>query len=310
MGVVVNFKGYRPAARFDGEPWTEARVEEADVSTGPWTTIDTLALDPLDADPALPQLRSLTSENGTAPARWYRLVFLDADSDESLPSAPIQNAAETTVPLDSDALCDFELTKQLVGWKSTSEANDDQLRSLINDVSDLIHEYTGRQFVVDEEPATLRYLLETDDVEERSLMIDDLSAPAETIEIRLRDGTLLETVDLALVEQLTHSRRRGRPIVELGFVPGFSGSALLARGNAVDVTGTWGWPEIPETVTRFAMNTVAAWATRDLSKFSASFRLDSQRVEIPRVLPDTVKAGLKLFRRTPVGGVQVGREVG
>jgi hypothetical protein len=202
-------------------------------------------------------------------------------------------------PLEIDQtinLVDFDRVKALIGWKSTSTINDDLLIEAINAVNELIHDYTQRQFVKDAAPETRRFLLQPDDVDERSLMIDDL-AELDSVELKLRDGTLVETCDLNLVDAKTHSRRPNQPVVELEFIPGFATSARIARHQAVDVTATWGWPQIPTRATYWAMQTIAAWSTKDLSKFSASYRLDAQRIEIPRLLPDAAKAGLKMLRR-------------
>ena len=36
--TVITFEEYRPVPRYDGLPWTELRIEEASVKTGPWNT--------------------------------------------------------------------------------------------------------------------------------------------------------------------------------------------------------------------------------------------------------------------------------
>lgn len=99
MAQVISFEDYTPPARFDSLPWTQVRVEEAATSTGTWATIDTINLSPLDTDPSDPAVRSFTTENASdTPDLWYRVVFLDAASDESQPSTPIQNSASTVAP--------------------------------------------------------------------------------------------------------------------------------------------------------------------------------------------------------------------
>lgn len=90
---VVTFLDYQPPQRFDGIPWTAARIEEAATEDGAYSLIETVALAPLDADPTEPAYRSFTTENGTAPAYWYRVVFADADGDLSQATAPVHNAA-------------------------------------------------------------------------------------------------------------------------------------------------------------------------------------------------------------------------
>lgn len=90
--MVITFENYRPVPRYDSLPWTQARIEEAATATGTFTAIETIALSPVDADPENPATRDFTTEEATdTPGLWYRIVFVDANGDESLPTAPVQN---------------------------------------------------------------------------------------------------------------------------------------------------------------------------------------------------------------------------
>jgi hypothetical protein len=99
---VVSFERYRPVARYDGLPWTQVRIEEAATEDGTFTAIETIALSPVDSDPSDPQARSFTTELANDGALWYRIVFVDANGDESVATDPIQNTdvidAYATVP--------------------------------------------------------------------------------------------------------------------------------------------------------------------------------------------------------------------
>jgi hypothetical protein len=94
MTVVVTLEDYRPSPRYDGEPWTDARIEEGPAYIGPWTTLETIALSPVDADPTNPAYRNFTTDLGTADELWYRIVFLDADASTGLPTIPVQNVED------------------------------------------------------------------------------------------------------------------------------------------------------------------------------------------------------------------------
>lgn len=96
MAQVITFEDYTPAPRFDGDPWTEIRVEEGTASTGPWTLIDTIAISTLpggvDSDPTQPASRSFTTDQASDDLElWYRLIFADADGDTLQPTSPVQN---------------------------------------------------------------------------------------------------------------------------------------------------------------------------------------------------------------------------
>lgn len=89
--------GYRPPARFDGVPWTAARLEQASTSGGSYTEVETIVLNPVDLDPREPALRGLTTVLATA-GNWYRVVWVDANGDESDPTDPVQ-VADVETPL-------------------------------------------------------------------------------------------------------------------------------------------------------------------------------------------------------------------
>lgn len=96
MTQVISFEDFRPAARYDGLPWTEVLVQEAAISTGTWATIDTLTITPVDADPENPALRSFTTEVASdADGLWYRLVFTDATGDTFAPTHALLNTPDS-----------------------------------------------------------------------------------------------------------------------------------------------------------------------------------------------------------------------
>jgi len=94
MTQVVTIEDVRPAPRYDGLPWTDAQIQEGTASAGPWVTLETVALSPIDADPRNPIYRNFTTALATADEQWYRIVFVDASASTGLPTAPIQNLAD------------------------------------------------------------------------------------------------------------------------------------------------------------------------------------------------------------------------
>lgn len=85
--MIVSLTGYTPQPRTD-QPWTRARIAEAPVETGPFTTIATVDLIPVDADPTQPQQRELTTTAAELEHGWYLVTFLDADGNEE-PTDPV-----------------------------------------------------------------------------------------------------------------------------------------------------------------------------------------------------------------------------
>ena len=98
MTEVVSFNNYRPPARFDNVPWTQAQIDESDAFDGVYATIDTITFDVPDPDPSDPEERSFTTPNGTAPDLWYTVTFIDDFAGTSIATTPIQNTGVSSQP--------------------------------------------------------------------------------------------------------------------------------------------------------------------------------------------------------------------
>jgi hypothetical protein len=89
-----------PPAR-DDEPWVSARLEGRASASDPVVAIETVPLDPLDADPSTPLARTLTTDLAPFAEGFIRVVFIDAGGQESPPSALI---ATPGAPVDTGLL--------------------------------------------------------------------------------------------------------------------------------------------------------------------------------------------------------------
>jgi hypothetical protein len=93
--MLITFADWRPPARYPPivDPWTTVEIQEAAGEAGPWTTIATIALSPVDGDPTNPAARSFSTEAATLPNGWYQLRFKDVANDASdwLPAGTAPN---------------------------------------------------------------------------------------------------------------------------------------------------------------------------------------------------------------------------
>jgi hypothetical protein len=96
MGLIVSFDDFTPAARYDSVPWETVQGWEAATATGTYTLIDTITLNPVDADPANPAARDFSTSNGTEDDQWYKIRFVDGNGDVSEYTEPIQNVQDDT----------------------------------------------------------------------------------------------------------------------------------------------------------------------------------------------------------------------
>lgn len=88
----VSLQGFVPSPRFDGTAWIRAFIQEAQSSTGPWTTIETVTLSPVDDDPENPITRNF-SFDGTLANGWYRITFSSTGDAQQETTRPIHNIA-------------------------------------------------------------------------------------------------------------------------------------------------------------------------------------------------------------------------
>lgn len=65
----------------------------------------------------------------------------------------------------------------------------------------------------------------------------------------------------------------------------------------VEVTGKWGFAEVPKDVKQAAVITVAIWLRRDVAAFSTTFNVEEQHLERPEAIPAAAARMLAPYRR-------------
>lgn len=78
-------------------------------------------------------------------------------------------------------------------------------------------------------------------------------------------------------------------------LPRTAGASCERR--VLEITGTWGFPSVPDEVKHWANVTVAEWLRKDVAAFSTVFNLQTDQVDRPAMLPQSVIAGLGHYRR-------------
>lgn len=252
MARVITFEGYTPSPRYDSLPWTEVGIEEAVAADGPWVELERQALDPVDADPKNPASRNFTTELASdEPDLWYRGVFYDATGDESQPTDPVQNSAASSADRDLCTLAD--VTSYIPAYVANA-ITDRKLRRLISAESDLIHDEAGREIVAKgTQPATRTFEISTKAAQLRQLNVGDLASTDDLVVSILHwDGTVSRTVDLSAIVPLYEGERQPtrdwEPITELSFPWGRPQMPVFIPQQALELTGTFGFPQIPRFV--------------------------------------------------------------
>lgn len=111
--TVVSLEGFTPSPRFDGNAWTQARIEQAESITDVPTPLETQLLDPVDTDPTSPAERNFTTALATLDSAWFRIVFIDAAANEQASGwvyhspATYQTRGRTAAELIEEAIEEF-----------------------------------------------------------------------------------------------------------------------------------------------------------------------------------------------------------
>ena len=123
MGFVHTLSGFAPVPRLDGVPFVTMELQQS-ADRVSWLTIASQALVPADLDPSQPATRGITSDQGTLPQCWLRVVFYDAQGDLSA-SDPIWSHSAGT------GLATVEDVRAVMRLRDSSLADDaDLARSL------------------------------------------------------------------------------------------------------------------------------------------------------------------------------------
>jgi hypothetical protein len=257
LSYVVSLEDFKPPPRFDAVPWNRARIEEAPpVRPFVWTAVETLALNPLDADPTQPQSRNLTTTQAALPSGYYRVVFLDAADHEAPPTDPVANAVSPVPTIDE--------LKRYVDIEGG--ADDELLQTELDGEIQRCAAYTGRQLTKlpasDTEPAVTlsiaqrgrRFVRVPDAREITAVVVDGVAATDyQLIKAGMpRDGSVYLAIELyaaAHAHEHHHHHHRGE------------------HPQTVEVTGRFGFDPFPDDL-RVAILTEAA---RHVYERSAGF---------------------------------------
>jgi len=188
--------------------------------------------------------------------------------------------------------------------KPVGDTDQDALISqLITAASDAITRWTAREFSLSGSPAT-RVAPVRGYWRARMVPIGDLSATPTAVSVLAEDGTVRSALTVATDVQplfadqpfsLTRTET-WQPITALRLRE--SAGALLPT-DQLQVTGTWGFPAVPDSVVRACITTVALWMRRDVQAFSTTYSVDEGRLERPEALPSQVMRMLGPYRLRP-----------
>lgn len=209
--------------------------------------------------------------------------------------------------LSSLALCSLADVKTYNGIATLDVEHDDLLTRLINAASEAITAFAGREFVgpvatqrffddevirrnrsyyVGPETIHLGYLSH-----DHEIYLGDLRS-VTSYSVLDRDGNVVGSLLPAQVTLYPRNPKPGHPYTSLRL-------RQMPWGNdyTLAVTGSWGWPSVPQDVRQTAVVTASIWFARDIQNFSQTFNNETERLEMPRSLPPQVVDALRHYVR-------------
>lgn len=184
-------------------------------------------------------------------------------------------------------LCTLAEAKAYVGIDDEEDATayDDELERLISAASRALSSAFGREFVAiaDDQPEARVFPLDPRHVGSRIVPIGDLAGEPDLVEVLRRDtGDVVRELAASEYSALPRPRDEVQPVerLDLRFV-------RLTLHDDLRVTGSWGFPQVPEDVRQATLETVRAWFVRDVRQFSDTFSSEEGRPTLPRALPSS-----------------------
>lgn len=194
--------------------------------------------------------------------------------------------------LNTRALCTLDDLKLYLG-QPDEVVDDDLLIRLINAASDAIYTLTGREFkTIGTNPQT-RTFDASEIYANGFLYVGDYTDVTNIVVYNSSDDVVATDPDYI---KLPRNRMPWEPYQAIRFK-----TQTVSSTDYIDITGSWGFPSVPEEIRQACVVTAFIWYERDIAKFSGTFSISEDRVELPRAVPAQVSDSLSRYQRLPVG---------
>lgn len=169
------------------------------------------------------------------------------------------------------------------------------LSRLIDCASEAVLTFTEREFAPESDPATERQFYYCGDGVLNLTPYDLQATPTPTVTIDTVNGS--GGTALAADEFMLFPRPAKDGVYNwLKLNPRTGPPSSRFAEREVTISGTWGFPAVPDDVKHWTSVAVATWFRKDVAAFSTTFNLDEGRLERPEALPAAVRAGLYRYK--------------
>jgi hypothetical protein len=169
--------------------------------------------------------------------------------------------------LSTRALVTLDEARDWLNLATGNTVEDDELRKVINDISDRAHQEAQREFkAIGTNPQTRDFPVDDYALMTGEVHIGDAAAVTSVQLIDSDWSTVLETVDTADWQARPLVRQEWEPIrrIKLNYL---NGASYLRAGYLVRVTGTFGFPVVPKNVRQAVLDAIVAVVDRDVEHY-------------------------------------------
>lgn len=287
MTFVRSFDDFTPPARFDSIAFTTALIQEAATAAGAYATIDTKPLTPIDANPAQPAARDLTTSLAVLASGWYRIVWVDSTGAQFI-TDPVPYPAGAATDL-----CTLSEVRERRGTRPNDVDQDPLVQRVIASVSAAITEEYEREFTP---TAAATRTFEHDPADNGLLSVTPFDLRTITqlrVDVDAASPTTLTSGDYRLgprpSKHGTYNTLRFRPTMIF--------TSTIWGITLVEITGAWGFAAIPDNVREAAIVSAVHNLRTSVGQYSiadgAGGETRYERAEIPQAAHDI----LAPFRR-------------
>jgi hypothetical protein len=197
---------------------------------------------------------------------WWE-VTLSGGKIQDSPLFTVDMFDPLAIGLSTRALAGIGETQKWLEDRKIDTGDLSQLTDLINSASETIYGVSGgREFKPNVAGSATRYF----DIDNwstnfwtRTIRISDYSA-VSAVTITDEAGTLLFTLSASDYILLPRTKKPWQPYKYLRIAKLSSARTQLIDGNVLTITGTWGFPSVPEDIHHACMDAVAYMRDRDV----------------------------------------------
>lgn len=226
---------------------------------------------------------------------WWRVT---------LPSTRVQESAEFAVeildhaPTTSPALCTLSEVRDWLGKPGGDRDQDQVIEQVILRASRAVLTYLDREVVVSGSNPQTRVVDVGGAAWTRVVPVGDMASTPTAVVILGEDGATVSTLTVGTdVQAMPLARRSWEPITHLRLR---DSAGTLDSRYQLSVTGSWGWPAVPEDITQAAVMTAGSWVRRYVQAFTTSYAPEQVEEGAPESIPGAARAMLRPHRTVVV----------